>query len=256
MNRINQLLQNKRQNILSVYFTAGYPELNDTEKIIVELEKNGVDLIEIGIPFSDPLADGPVIQQSSEQALANGISLRKIFEQLKEIRSKVKIPLIFMGYLNTIMQFGIEKFCQKAEKIGIDGTIIPDLPLEIYEKKYKALFQKHGLSNILLITPQTSTERLNIIDKATDSFIYMVSSASTTGTKGINTDILAEFTAKIKNAGVQSPRLIGFGISNKQSFENACRYANGAIIGTAFIKAISDKGGLEEKIRSFVATIK
>ena len=255
MNRINQLLENKKQNILSVYFTAGYPELNDTEKIIIELEKAGVDLIEIGIPFSDPLADGPVIQQSSEKALSNGITLNKIFKQLKDIRQKVNIPLILMGYLNPVMQFGMENFCQKAAEIGIDGTIIPDLPLDIYEKEYKQLFQKYGLSNILLITPQTSSERLKTIDKTTDSFIYMVSSASTTGTKGISNDVLSTFYEKIKQAGVQSPRLIGFGISDKESFENACQYANGAIIGTAFIKALAKKGSLTEKIHDFVESI-
>ncbi len=255
MNRINQLLESKKQNILSIYFTAGYPELNDTEKIIVELEKAGVDLIEIGIPFSDPLADGPVIQQSSEKALSNGIALSRIFKQLKDIRSKVDIPLILMGYLNPIMQFGMENFCTKAAEIGIDGTIFPDLPLDIYEKEYKSMFKQYGLSDILLITPQTSAERLKIIDKATDSFIYMVSSASTTGTKGISTDILSSFNDKIKQAGVQSPRLIGFGISDRQSFKNACQYANGAIIGTAFIKAISREGDLKENISDFVKSI-
>ncbi len=255
MNRINKLLQNKKENILSVYFTAGYPELKDTETIIVELEKAGVDLIEIGIPFSDPLADGPVIQQSSEKALANGITLSTIFEQLKDIRKKVNIPLILMGYLNPVMQYGMENFCKKAAETGIDGTIIPDLPLDIYEKEYKKLFKQYGLSNILLITPQTTPERLKEIDNATDSFIYMVSSASTTGTKGINDDVLSTFNNKIKAAGVQSPRLIGFGISGKKSFENACKYANGAIIGTAFIKAISQSGDLKENIRGFVKGI-
>jgi tryptophan synthase alpha chain len=255
MNRINQLLENKKNNILSVYFTAGYPKLDDTVSIITGLETAGADLIEIGIPFSDPLADGPVIQQSSQQALKNGISLNKIFEQLANIRAKVKIPLILMGYLNPIMQFGIEKFCQKAKEIGIDGTIIPDLPLDIYEKEHKELFTKHGLSNILLITPQTSPRRLKVIDKATDSFIYMVSSASTTGTKGISSDVLSTFSEKIQKADLESPRLIGFGISDKQSFNNACRYANGAIIGTAFIKAISREGDLKQNISDFVKRI-
>ncbi len=256
MNRINKLLQNKKENILSVYFTAGYPELKDTETIIIELEKAGVDLIEIGIPFSDPLADGPVIQQSSQKALANGITLSTIFEQLKDIRKKVNIPLILMGYLNPVMQYGIENFCKKAAETGIDGTIIPDLPLDIYENEYKNLFKQYGLSNILLITPQTKPERLKEIDNATDSFIYMVSSASTTGTKGINDDVLKSFNDKIIAAGVKSPRLIGFGISGKKSFENACSYANGAIIGTAFIKAISQSGNLKENIHGFVKGIR
>lgn len=255
MNRINQLLKKKKERILSVYFTAGYPELNDTETIVTELEKAGVDLIEIGIPFSDPLADGPIIQQSSEQALKNGITLSRIFEQLKDIRNKVNIPLILMGYLNPVIQFGMENFCKKAASIGIDGAIIPDLPLDIYEKEYKNLFKQYGLSNILLITPQTKAERLKELDKATDSFIYMVSSASTTGTKGISENVLSSFNDKLETAGVQSPRLIGFGISGKDSFENACKYANGAIIGTAFIKAISQSGTLKDNIHDFVSGI-
>jgi len=255
MNKINQLLENKKQDILSVYFTAGYPNLNDTEKIIIELESAGVDLIEIGIPFSVPLADGPVIQKSSEKALNNGISLELIFEQLKNIRQKVNIPLIFMGYLNPIMQYGIENFCKKAAEIGIDGTIIPDLPLDIYQKEYRAIFEQYNLSNILLITPQTALERLRTIDEATDSFIYMVSSASTTGTKGLDTNILSKFSDKITKANLKSPKIIGFGISDKQSFENACRYANGAIIGTAFIKAISEGSDLGENIHRFVRSI-
>ena len=256
MNRINQLLKNKKKNILSVYFTAGYPNLNDTEEIIIELEKSGVDLIEIGIPFSDPLADGPVIQLSSEKALKNGISLELIFEQLKNIRQKVKIPLIFMGYLNTVLQYGVERFCIKAAEIGIDGTIIPDLPLDIYEKEYKNFFQQNGLSNVLLITPQTSPERLKIIDQATDSFIYMVSSAATTGTKGVDTNVLSAFADKIKSVDLKSPKIIGFGISDKTSFKNACKYANGAIIGTAFIRAISKEGNLKENIHEFVSSVK
>ncbi len=256
MNRINKLLENKKQDILSVYFTAGYPHLNDTEKIIIELEKAGVDLIEIGIPFSDPLADGPVIQKSSEKALNNGISLELIFKQLKDIRKKVNIPLILMGYLNPIMQYGIEKFCQKAAEIGIDGTIIPDLPLDIYQKEYRSIFEQNNLSNILLITPQTSSDRLITIDEVTDSFIYMVSSAATTGTKGLDTNVLSRFSDKITKANLKNPKIIGFGISDKQSFENACKYANGAIIGTAFIKAIAEKGDLGATINKFVKEIR
>ena len=255
MNRINQLLENKKQDILSVYFTAGYPHLNDTEKIIIELEKAGVDLIEIGIPFSDPLADGPVIQKSSEKALSNGISLELSFEQLENIRQKVSIPLIFMGYLNPIMQYGIEKFCEKAAEIGIDGTIIPDLPLDIYQKEYRTIFEQNNLSNILLITPQTSSDRLKTIDEATDSFIYMVSSTATTGTKSIDPNALSQFADKIRKVNLKSPKIIGFGISDKESFQNACKYANGAIIGTAFIKAISESGDLSENIRGFVKSI-
>jgi len=256
MNRINQLLENKKQDILSVYFTAGYPQLNDTEKIIIELENAGVDLIEIGIPFSDPLADGPVIQKSSEKALKNGISLKLIFEQLESIRQKVNIPLILMGYLNPVMQYDIKKFCKKANEIGIDGTIIPDLPLDIYQKEYKGIFEQNNLSNILLITPQTSPDRLKTIDKAMDSFIYMVSSAATTGTKSIDSNALSRFTDKLNKVHLKSPKIIGFGISDRESFKNACKYANGAIIGTAFIKAISKNGDLEENISGFVKSIR
>ncbi len=255
MNKINQLLEKKKQNILSVYFTAGYPALNDTEKIIIELEKAAVDLIEIGIPFSDPLADGPVIQKSSDKALKNGISLELIFEQLKDIRQKVKIPLILMGYLNPIIQYGIENFCRKTAEIGINGCIIPDLPLDIYQKEYRTIFEKNNLSNILLITPQTGPERLKTIDNATDSFIYMVSSAATTGTKAIDTNVLSKFSDKIRNTNIKSPKIIGFGISDKNSFKNACKYANGAIIGTAFIRAISEKGDLTENIHNYIKSI-
>ena len=256
MNRIHKLFQNKGKNILSVYFTAGYPNINDTEKIIVELEKSGVDLIEIGMPFSDPVADGPVIQASSHTALENGMTIKLLFEQLKNIRRKVKIPLILMSYVNPVIQYGLEDFCRKAEEIGIDGTIIPDLPFNLYEKKYKNLFSKHNLSNIQLITPRTSAERLKQIDKASDGFMYMVSSSSTTGTKGANTDILKDFAERIEQAELKTPRIIGFGISDKKTFTNACKYSSGGIIGTAFIKAISAEGDLKGKIEGFVKGIR
>ncbi|RLD77495.1 MAG: tryptophan synthase subunit alpha, partial [Bacteroidetes bacterium] len=192
----------------------------------------------------------------SEKALGNGISLELIFKQLKDIRKKVNIPLILMGYLNPIMEYGIENFCKKIAEIGIDGTIIPDLPLDIYQKEYRKIFEQYNLSNILLITPQTSSDRLITIDEATDSFIYMVSSAATTGTKGLDTNVLSRFSDKITKANLKSPKIIGFGISDKSSFENACKYANGAIIGTAFIKAISESGDLLKNIRGFVKSIK
>ena len=251
-NRITALFERKDKNILSIYFTAGYPELNDTQIIITELEKSGADLIEIGMPFSDPVADGPVIQHSSEVALQNGMSINLLFEQLKEIRRNISIPLILMGYFNPVMQYGIENFCQKCNDIGIDGVIIPDLPLEIYEAEYKEIFEENLLSNIFLITPQTSDERIRKIDALSTGFIYMVSSSSTTGVKGaVNEEQLAYFE-KIRTMNLRSKLLIGFGISDKASFEKASSYANGAIIGSAFVKALAGEGEIEVKVRTFI----
>jgi tryptophan synthase alpha chain len=251
-NRITALFGRKDKNILSVYFTAGYPELNDTTTIIAELEKNGADLIEIGMPFSDPVADGPVIQQSSEIALKNGMTINLLFRQLTEIRKSVSIPLILMGYLNPVMQYGIEDFCRKCREIGIDGTIIPDLPIEIYEAEYKDIFEENSLSNIFLVTPQTMEERIRKIDSITTGFIYLVSSSSTTGAKvSVNEEQIAYFE-RIRKMDLQSKRLIGFGISDKPSFELASESANGAIIGSAFIKSLEGKESLESKVSSFM----
>jgi tryptophan synthase alpha chain len=251
-NRITALFGRKDKNILSVYFTAGYPELNDTTTIIAELEKNGADLIEIGMPFSDPVADGPVIQQSSEIALKNGMTINLLFGQLKEIRKSVSIPLILMGYLNPVMQYGIEDFCRKCRETGIDGTIIPDLPIEIYEADYKEIFEENLLSNIFLVTPQTMEERIRKIDSLTTGFIYLVSSSSTTGAKAsVNEEQIAYFE-RIHKMNLQSKRLIGFGISDKPSFERASESANGAIIGSAFIKSLDGKESLERKVSSFM----
>jgi tryptophan synthase alpha chain len=254
-NRITKLFERKNKNILSVYFTAGYPNLNDTQKIIVELEKNGVDLIEIGMPFSDPVADGPVIQKSSEIALQNGMTIKLLFEQLKEIRKSVSIPLILMGYLNPVMQYGIENFCLKCKETGIDGTIIPDLPLEIFESEYNGIFESNSLSNIFLITPQTPDERIQKIDSVSTGFIYMVSSSSTTGVKGGVDDEQMAYFERIREMKLNSRLLIGFGISDKASFEKASRYANGAIIGSAFVKAIEGETTIESKVKAFVQKI-
>ncbi len=256
MNRIHHLFESKSENILSVYFTAGYPNLNDTENIIVELENSGVDLIEIGIPFSDPVADGPVIQSSSQTALENGMTLNLILTQLKDIRTKVKLPLILMGYVNPILQYGVEKFCTEASQIGIDAVIIPDLPFDLYEKKYKKLFESNNLLNINLITPRTSPKRLKRIDKASKGFMYMVSSSSTTGTKQVENLVLSDFASKIAILKLKTPRLIGFGISNKTTFENACKFSSGAIIGTAFINAISSSLDLSKSIYNFIKSIR
>lgn len=254
-NRINKLFQEKKERVLSVYFTAGYPELNDTKTIIQELVKNGVDLIEIGMPFSDPVADGPVIQQSSLVALNNGMSVKKLFEQLLDIRQSVDIPLILMGYLNPVLQYGIEAFCQKCNEIGIDGLILPDLPLSVYEDDFKAIFEANNLHNIFLITPQTSDERLKQIDEISTGFIYMVSSNATTGAKTSVTDFQRQYFERIKSMNLKNPRVIGFGISNAETFANACQYANGAIIGSAFVKALEGNEPLSKKISDFINSI-
>ena len=251
-NRITALFKRKDENILSIYFTAGYPELNDTLKIISQLEKSGADLVEIGMPFSDPVADGPVIQQSSETALKNGMTVHLLFDQLKEIRKKVSIPLILMGYLNPVLQYGIEDFCKKCKKIGVDGTIIPDLPLEIYETEYKEIFEQNSLSNIFLVTPQTSDERIRKIDALSTGFIYLVSSSSTTGVKGAVNEEQLSYFERILTMNLRSKRLIGFGIYDKSSFEKASGYANGAIIGSAFVKALEGEGKIETKVNDFM----
>jgi tryptophan synthase alpha chain len=251
-NRINHLFETKKENILSVYFTAGFPNLNDTVEIIQQLEKNGVDLIEIGMPFSDPTADGPTIQRSSEVALKNGMSLELLFEQLKNIRQTVKIPLILMGYLNPVYQFGVEQFCAKCAQIGIDGTILPDLPLDEFEQEYKTIFKQNNLHNILLITPQTSESRIRQIDAASNGFIYMVSSSSTTGAGKKVEDFQQSYFERVQNMNLKNPRLIGFGISDRSTFKNACKYANGAIVGSAFIQAVQSGIEIDKTIPAFV----
>ncbi|MDC0584673.1 tryptophan synthase subunit alpha [Bacteroidales bacterium] len=256
MNRINTLVQDKDKKALSIYFTAGYPELNDTVTIIKTLEKSGVDLIEIGMPFSDPVADGPVIQHSSEVALKNGMSVQVLFDQLKDIRKEVRIPLILMGYFNPVLQYGIEDFCKKCQEVGVDGLIVPDLPPEVYHAQYREIFERYGLINIFLVTPQTPDSRMHDIDRWSDGFIYMVSSASTTGAKSsIKSDQEAYFK-RMNNLGLKTPRIIGFGISNKETFDKACKYSNGAIIGSAFVKALQSHGSLKESITSFIKTIR
>lgn len=256
-NRINQLFKTKKENILSVYFTAGFPKLDDTVEIIQELEKNGVDLIEIGMPFSDPTADGPTIQQSSHIALKNGMSVKLLFEQLKEIRKTVKIPLILMGYINPVLQYGVKKFCEKCNETGIDGAILPDLPLDEFDANFKDIFAKHNLHNILLITPQTSEKRIRQIDEASEGFIYMVSSSSTTGAGKKVEDFHRDYFEHIQQMNLKNPRLIGFGISDYDTFSNACKYASGAIIGSAFVNAIGqNEGNLKDEIAAFVKKIK
>jgi len=241
MNRIQQKLHEDKK-LLSIYFSAGYPNLNDTVTIIQDLEKNGVDMIEIGLPFSDPLADGPTIQESSTQALYNGMTTKLLFEQLKDIRQAVKIPLIIMGYFNPMLQYGVEEFCQKCAEIGIDGLIIPDLPVDIYAENYKAIFEKYGLLNVFLITPQTSEERIRFIDSVSNGFIYMVSSASVTGSQSGFGNTQEDYFKRIAAMNLKNPQIVGFGINNRETFTQATQYAKGAIIGSAFIKNLTENG--------------
>lgn len=253
MNRIQEKLKEDKK-LLSIYFTAGYPSLEDTVPVIEALEKAGVDMIEIGLPFSDPLADGPTIQASSTAALKNGMRTDVLFEQLKDIRKKVSIPLIIMGYFNPVLQYGVEAFCKKCEETGVDGIILPDLPLDVYQEEYEDIFKAHGLLNIFLITPQTSDTRIHQIDRGSNGFIYMVSSASTTGAKtGFGEEQHAYFR-RIADMSLKNPQIVGFGISNAQTFQQATSHAKGAIIGSAFIKMLTEKG--VEGINSFIASIK
>lgn len=264
MNKLDQIFRDKK-NILSIYFTAGFPGQNDTIKILSELESSGVDLIEIGIPFSDPLADGPIIQHASETALKKGMTLKLLFDQLKSHVSspKFQVPKILMGYLNPVLQFGVEEFCRNANECGISGVILPDLPMDEYLNEYKITFERYNLKNIFLITPQTSERRIRMIDKHSDGFIYAVSSASTTGTKmGIDAE-KEKFFQRIKKLNLRNPVMIGFGISDRQSFSLACKYANGAIIGSAFIRMLArarlrdgQADDLKSAVHTFVKSIK
>lgn len=253
MNSIQKLFQKKDKNLLSIYFTCGYPELNDTTQVIKELEKSNVDFIEVGLPYSDPLADGPTIQDSSQQALKNGINLDIVFKQLQSIKGTNETPLVLMGYLNQMLKYGEEKFCQKIVDCGIDTVIIPDLPMIEFENHYKQLFEKYGISNVFLITPNTTEERIRIIDSYTNSFIYVVASSSITGAKGQISKQQIQYFERIKTMNLKSKLIIGFGISDKNTFYKACEYANGAIIGSAFIKNLK-KSGLG-KINLFIKSI-
>lgn len=235
MNRINQFFENKSANVLSVYFTAGFPQLDDTTAILETLQEKGIDLVEIGIPFSDPMADGLVIQESGHQALKNGMNLRLLFQQLTDIRKTIHLPLVMMGYLNPVMQFGFREFCAECHRVGVDGMIIPDLPMDDYLQEYKAIADEYGLKFIFLITPETSDERIRLIDESTDGFIYMVSSAAVTGAQQ-SFDTREAYFQRIRDMKLRNPRLIGFGVSNKTTLDMVNRYASGAIVGSAFIR--------------------
>jgi tryptophan synthase alpha chain len=253
MNRIDQKFRENKK-LLSIYFSAGFPNLEDTVPILKKLQTAGVDMVEIGLPFSDPLADGPTIQASSTQAIRNGMTTKKLFSQLEGIRKHITIPLVLMGYFNPMMQYGIEKFCSRCETIGIDGIIIPDLPVDVYHENYKALFDKHGLYNMFLITPQTSEARIKYIDKVSNGFIYMVSSASVTGAKSTFGNTQTEYFKRIATLKLKTPTVIGFGISNQETYKIACDQSRGAIIGSAFIQFLEKEG--EEKIGSFIKSIR
>lgn len=247
MNRINSLFEEKPKKLLSIYFCAGCPTLNGTKQVICNLEKNGVNMIEIGIPFSDPMADGPVIQDAATRSLRNGMSLRLLFSQLKGIRDTISIPLILMGYLNPIYQFGFDSFFKTCAECGIDGVIIPDLPFRDYENGLKQIADKYDIRIIMLITPETSEERILEIDKNTDGFIYMVSSASTTGAQKDFGKSKQAYFEKVEKLGLRNPRMVGFGISNKQTYDSACSHASGGIIGSRFVTLLNEYDGDADK---------
>ena len=256
MNRINSLFAKKNNKILSIYFTAGFPELNDTTQIISELSKSGVDLIEIGMPFSDPVADGVTIQNSNNKALNNGMSLTLLFEQLKTIRDQTDVPLVLMGYFNPIFQYGVDLFCKHASDCGIDGVIIPDLPPVEYVDKYKKIFEDNNLAICFLITPQTNESRIREIDKMSNGFIYLVTSSGVTGGQSKFSDNQLGSLDRVKQLSLKTPILAGFGISNKDGFDTVCKYVNGGIVGSSFIRAIDDNGNsLSNNIQQFIQSI-
>jgi tryptophan synthase alpha chain len=246
MNRITQLFKTKQTGVLSVFFTAGYPALNDTLLTLTALQRSEIDMVEIGIPFSDPMADGPVIQQANMQALQNGMSLRLLFEQLKDLRQTIQIPVILMGYLNPIMQYGFEAFCRTCAATGVDGVIIPDLPFADYMAEYREVADRYDIKVIMLISPETSEERIRLIDEHTNGFIYMVSSASTTGVQNRFSDTAQAYFQRVRAMNLKNPQLIGFGISNRETLQSAMRNASGAIVGSKFIELLGKNTDPEE----------
>jgi len=255
MNRIDYLFQTKKERILSIYVTAGFPNLEDTLPVMEAIQAAGADIIEIGLPYSDPIADGPTIQESNTIALENGMSIKKLFTQLLGFRAKIHLPVVLMGYLNPIIQYGVEEFCKKCKEVGVDGLILPDLPLQQYAEEYQEIFEKYGLFNTFLISPQTSEKRIREIDQHSSGFIYMVSSHAITGGKSaISPEQLAYFE-RVEAMNLSHPRLIGFGISDATSFQMASRYSQGAIIGSAFIKQIKDSTDLNQDINTYIQGI-
>lgn len=256
MNRISRLFENREnKKLLSIYFTAGYPQLDDTLQLAKTLEDSGVDFLEIGFPYSDPVADGPVIQHSSEEALKNGMSLEYLFDQLKELRRHVQVPVLLMGYVNPMLQYGVERFCQSCAEVGVDGIIVPDLPMYEYEERYRDVFKKYNISNIFLITPQTAIERIRKIDELSTGFIYMVSSYATTGKNLIVSEQTNAYFKQVKALNLKNPLVVGFGIADHASFEHALVYADAAIVGSAFVRLL-DQPDYFKQIPSFIEDIK
>ncbi|MDR0794573.1 MAG: tryptophan synthase subunit alpha [Tannerella sp.] len=255
MNRITQLFETKKSGVLSVYFTAGYPELNDTLPTLAALQAHGIDLVEVGIPFSDPMADGPVIQGANMQALRNGMSLRLLFDQLKDFRQSIRIPVVLMGYLNPVIQFGFEDFCRTCAETGIDGMIIPDLPFSDYIHEYKEIADQYDLKIIMLISPETSGERIRLIDEHTSGFIYMVSSAATTGAQTNYSDAVKDYFQRISAMNLRNPRLIGFGISNQETLQAATSNASGAIVGSKFIELLGNSAVPDEAVTGLLRAL-
>ena len=254
MSRLKNTFHQPRKKILNVYCTAGYPKLNSTMEVMNTLEASGADIIELGIPYSDPLADGPVIQHSSNMALQNGMSIPKLFEQLTGFRKDISLPVILMGYLNPVLQYGFERFCADAAAVGVDGLILPDLPEHEYEKEYGAIVKKHGLDFIFLVTPETSEQRVRKLDQLSSGFLYAVSSSSTTGneTKTANPQ---DYLMRLRNLNLINPVLVGFGINSKATFDEVCQWAAGAIIGTAYIKALEKTDDVPAATKAFLSTI-
>jgi tryptophan synthase alpha chain len=254
MNRITHLFKEKKKRVLNIYCTAGFPHLDSTLEVMQSLQKNGADLIELGMPYSDPLADGPVIQESSAKAIANGMTIKVLFEQLKDLRNTIHVPVILMGYMNPVLQYGFEQFCADAAASGVDGFILPDLPEYEYENFYEPVLRKYGLTFTFLITPETSEERIKKFDALSSGFLYAVSSSATTGSQQ-NTDGVEVYLKRLQSMQLKNPVLVGFGIKDKASFDRACRYANGAIIGTAYIQALNQGKSVEETTCSFINSV-
>ncbi len=251
MSRIETLFSRKKERVLNVYCTAGYPELNSTLEVIRTLEASGADLIELGMPYSDPLADGPVIQASSTKALHNGMSIAVLFEQLKSLRTLTQVPVILMGYMNPVIQYGFQKFCEDAAAVGVDALILPDLPEYEYETMYGEVIKKAGLNFIFLITPETSVERIKKLDSLSSGFLYAVSSSATTGNEK-DFEQVTVYLQRLKDMQLKNPILVGFGIKDKITFDTACKYANGAIIGSAYIKALEQPGDIQSLTQKFL----
>jgi tryptophan synthase alpha chain len=254
-NRLKQLFNSDKKDLLSIFFTAGYPQLGSTLTIAEALEKSGADFLEIGFPYSDPVADGPVNQHSSQVALQNGMTLNVLFEQLADLRKKITIPVLLMGYLNPVLQYGMERFCKKAAEVGVDGIIVPDLPIHEYETLYAGCFKENNLSNIFMVTPQTSEERIRKIDGLSSSFIYLLSASIITGQAVQQSDVIENYYRRIKAMNLQNPSIFGFGIKDNRTFTKACEYGRGAIVGSSFVKLTGEEAYLE-KIPAFVKAIR